>query len=104
MRRASIDLTGPGMQAIVAAVPGKRIIIHRMVLTFSHAEVHSQKVSFLSGSTVIAGPFYVLDGGEIEYKRRAGDPDRIGPAEAFNVDLAEGLSAAGSVEYELGAE
>lgn len=102
MRQLSVNITGEGPHAAVPAVPDMRIIVTRIILTFSHAQPQAQPVAFYSGADLIAGPFFVLDGGELEYERREGDETRMEIGEPFNVLLADGLSAAGVITYELG--
>lgn len=102
MRHVSVNITGAGPHSVIDAVPGMRIIVTRIILTFSHAEPQAQPVAFYSGPDLIAGPFFILDGGEVEYERREGDATHMAIGESFNVLLADGLSAAGVLNYELG--
>jgi hypothetical protein len=99
----AIDITGAGPHEVVPAVVGTRVTIDRMLLTFSHASEHSLKVSFLSGTTLIAGPFYVPDGGEVEYERRVGEMPRTLMNDPFVVELEDGLSAAGMIVFSRGS-
>lgn len=101
MRRESIDISGSGDHVIVPSVPGRMIMATRILLTFSHAAEQALRVTFKDGSKVIGGPFYVSDGGDIDYTR--------GPAASyvfeddFIINLDEGLSASGMIEYEVGS-
>lgn len=104
MRSLSINVTGVGPHTIVPAVPGSRIIVSRMILTFSHSEPKAQPITFYSGADAFIGPFYVLDGGEIEYNRRQSDENNIAVGEPFRIGLAANLSAAGNVFYDLGSQ
>lgn len=103
MIRVSVDITGAGDHAVIPAVAGQRTIPNRALLTFSHAAAQSLPVTFLSGSNIMTGPFYVTDGGEIRYNIADGYPLKMGAGEALNIRLVAGLSCAGYIEYELGA-
>lgn len=103
MRTQVVEITGAGPHEIIAAVPGKRIIVEYMFLTFSHQEAKAQLVRLMSGADVFLTT-YALDGGELEYERREDDTTRIALGAAFNVEMTEGLSAAGRIEYTVGAQ
>lgn len=103
MKRAIIETQGPGVTTLIAAVPGMRIIVNNMFLTFSHAEDRSQLVRLMTGSTVFM-PAYVDNSHEIEYRRRASDSLRIKHGDPFNIDMPDGTACAGVIEYDLGAQ
>lgn len=104
MKRASIDITGAGPHTIINPPSGDKILIHNVVITFSHAEPQSQLVWFNAGTNIEAGPFYVTDGGEIRYKSSNSDRRYIGGAGVpFVIEMDPALSAAGYVDYELGS-
>lgn len=103
MRTKIVEITGAGPHEVIPAVSGERIIVEYMFLTFSHQEAQAQMLRLLSGSDVFLAT-YVLDGGELEYERREDDTTRIAIGEAFNIQMTTGLSAAGRVDYTMGAQ
>lgn len=88
---------------MVIQADGMRPIVNYMFLTFSHSEPRAQLVRLMSGANVFMSS-YVLDGGELEYERRAEDENRVGIGDDFRVEMTAGLSAAGLVEYSMGAQ
>lgn len=102
MHRKSIDISGEGDHVIIPASPG-RTIVDRIILTFSHSAGQSLMVRFKSGGATIAGPFYVMDGGDIDYKRAPDERHIVSRGDDFIIELADGLSAAGMIEYSLGS-
>lgn len=103
MLRVSVDITGAGDHEVIAPVAGQKIIPSRALLTFSHAAAQALPVTFLRGTSILSGPFYVTDGGEIRYNVNDGFPLAVGVGEAVSIRLVAGLSCAGYIEYELGA-
>lgn len=73
-------------------------------ITFSHEQTQSLRVWFRFGTTLVAGPFFVTDGGEIRY-RKTESPNtyRGDPGEGFAIELDPDLSAAGFIDYEIGS-
>lgn len=102
--RETFDIADTGPHVILSAVTGRVPIISRAVITFSHESTKALRVKFLSGPRVMSGPFYVLDGHRIDYVRGEGQPFHIEAGEDFAIELVDGLSAAGMVEYEIGGK
>lgn len=102
MIRKSVDITGTGPHAVLPAAAGMTNVVWRMVLTFAHQAAEAQKVTFLSGTDVVAGPFYVLDGGEIAYNASGEQRLPLATGAAFNIGLSPDVSCAGLIDYEVG--
>lgn len=104
MKRASVDITGPGPHTIVDPGPSNKVMMRNLFLTFSHASETSLRVWFYAGTNVVAGPYYVSDGGQIRYKSSESSNIYIGgTGEPFDIKMDPDLSAAGTVDYEIGA-
>lgn len=101
MLRAIVDIEDEGPHAVIAAVPGKRILVHNMVLSFAHSHDESQPAVAMSGTTVIEG-YLMFDGEKLEWARDPTDTMRVSAGEAFNIKLAAGVKCMGYVEYEIG--
>lgn len=104
MARASIDITGAGPHVIFTPGATDYFLARELFLTFSHSSVTSLRVWFWSASTLVAGPFFVTDGGQIRYKSsESQNTYKYGPGESFEITMDPGLSAAGIVDYEIGS-
>lgn len=104
MARQSIDITGAGPHTIFTPTAPEHFLARELFLTFAHTSTSSLRVWFWSASTLVAGPFYVTDGGQIRYKSaESANTYQYGPGEAFMITMDPGLSAAGYVDYEVGA-
>lgn len=104
MARQSIDITGVGPHVIFTPGPNEHFLARELFLTFSHASPTSLRVWFWSANTLVAGPYYVTDGGQIRYKSsESRNSYKYGPGEAFEITMDPGLSAAGAVDYEIGS-
>lgn len=104
MARQSIDITGPGPHIIFTPGSDEYFLARELFLTFAHSSEKALRVWFWSASTLVAGPYYVTDGGQIRYKSsESRNTYKYGPGEAFEITLDPGLSAAGAVDYEIGA-
>lgn len=104
MARDKIEISGPGDSTIVQGRTGEVITVQRLFLTFSHSKDQAQRIEFKSGSDTIAGPLYVLDGGWIRYTRGENVDYDIKKGDSFIISLADGLSAAGNIEYNISGE
>lgn len=104
MSRQSIDITGPGPHAIFTPGVSEYFLARELFLTFAHSAPTSLRVWFWSASNLVAGPYYVTDGGQIRYKSSdSQNTYKNGPGEAFEITMDPGMSAAGTVDYEIGA-
>jgi hypothetical protein len=97
--KAIIDITGAGPHNIVTASAGDIPVIQSIFLTFAHVGPKALKVTMRTGSKVVAGPFYVLDGQVWEWSRAGGNMFALNPGESFSIEMDSGLSAAGEIEY-----
>lgn len=104
MPRASIDITGSGPHTVITPGANEHILLKEMFITFAHEQPTALRVWFKFGTTLVAGPFYVTDGGEIRYQRSE-SPNTYegGPGEPAVIEMDAGLSAAGLIDYEVGA-
>ena len=101
MQRISVDISGAGDHEIVSSSSGQIIQVHKMLLTFSHASDAALAVEFLSGARVVAGPFYVMNGGEISYLEIAGQTMDIREGESFYIRLPANLACGGIFDYDI---
>jgi hypothetical protein len=105
MARVSIDITGAGPHVIFTPTASEYFLARELFLTFAHASPTSLRVWFWSASNLVAGPYYVTDGGQIRYKSSdSQNTYKYGPGESFEITLDPGLSAAGAVDFEIGAQ
>lgn len=104
MARESIDVTGPGPHIIFTPGSNEHFLARELFLTFAHSSPTSLRVWFWSASHLVAGPYYVTDGGQIRYKSSdSSNTYKYGPGEAFEITMDPGLSAAGAIDYEIGS-
>lgn len=104
MARANIDITGAGPHMLINPAADEHVLVHNLLLTFSHASTTSLRIWFWAGANLEAGPFYVTDGGEVRYKDTEAVKRYIGAAGVpLMATMDPGLSAAGIIDYELGA-
>lgn len=103
MQRINIDISGEGPHDVISPSSGKRFLVNSCLMTFAHAHPKSQPVTFLSGSTVLYGPYLVFDGEKLMWQRNPDDTFDIKPGEAFRIKLAAGVRCGATIEYEIGA-
>lgn len=104
MARQSIDITGPGPHTISTPGANDRILLREVYITFAQNQPMALRVWFKFGTTLIAGPFYVTDGGEIRYRKTESPNTYQSPmGVGMVIEMDPNLSAAGFIDYEVGS-
>lgn len=102
MPRVSIDISGAGAHTVLVSNPMDRILLREVYITFAHDEPKSLRAWFYFDTTLIAGPFYFTDGGEVRYQKTTSPNTYQAEMGAdFIIKLDPELSAAGFVDYEV---
>ena len=102
MQRINIDITGEGPHNVISPSAGKKFLISSCLMTFAHALPESQPVTFLSGSTILYGPYLVYDGEKLLWERDPNQTFDIKAGEAFRIQMAAGVRCGATIEYEIG--
>lgn len=102
MQRINIDISGAGPHTIIAPDAGKKFLISSCLMTFAHQMAESQPVTFLSGSTILYGPYLVYDGEKLIWTRDPMQTFDIKSGEAFRIQLAPGVRCGATIEYDVG--
>lgn len=96
MTRATVSTTGSGDKTIVAAVAGKIIRVHRLVVTVASATDLTAK----SGSTALSGVLQLGDKGNIVFSQEDGLPwFETALGEAFVINTSAASAMGGFIDY-----
>lgn len=92
----TISFSGAGVTEIVAAVAGKRILVHRLFLVCAAAT----NLTFKRGTTALSGAIPMAANGGITFDI-SGEPwFTTDIAEAFNIESSGAVQIGGTVYYD----
>lgn len=92
---APINFSGSGVNEIIAAVTGKRVLVHRLFLVCAG----TTNLTFKRGTTALSGAVPMATNGGITFDITGEPWFTTNSAEAFNIESSNGVQVSGTIYY-----
>lgn len=97
LNRAAVDFSAGGDNTIIAAVAGKRILVHRLILVVSAAT----SIIVKRGATALTGAMSMSANGALSLDTTGEPWFTTDINENFVINLSAGVQVGGSIYYDL---